>query len=163
MKEYTYPWFNKMLYRYGNIPLTILLLLFLTQALVNLDSKLINIIPVVITSFILYYLNKQYLYLYKIIPYRIVAQEDKLVCDHFIFSTKSFDLHFKDVISISGGFIEGKRNSIIKIDSRSNFTIGFYHTINNARELETLLLSKVDQPVYEQVAKKMGWDKKEQK
>lgn len=152
MKEYTYPLLYKLIYRYGNIPLTIFLSLYLVPVVFNLDSNKILIIPLIITLFIIYYLNKQYLTLYQIIPYRITLTDDGLIFDKFLFSKKKLEVLFKDVTNLSGGIFNGRKNGVMTITSINNFRVGFYNSIRDARELETIILKKVRTEVYDEVA-----------
>lgn len=156
MKEYTYPFFYRFIYRYGNIPLTIFLVLYLIPVVFNIDSNELLLIPLIITLFIIYFLNKQYLILYKIIPYRIVVTDNKIICDKFLFSDKVLEISFKDISALKGGIFNGRKNGVMTITSINNFTVGFYSSIRNAKELETIILKNVRSEIYDEIAARLG-------
>ncbi|GAB4286945.1 MAG: hypothetical protein Kow0098_02790 [Ignavibacteriaceae bacterium] len=156
MREFRYPVLIKWIYRYGNIPVTIIFSLYLLYFAVGIDRNQLFLIPFGITILLIYFLNKYYLNLYKIIPYRIIADEEKIVCDAFLFSDKKITIKFSDIVSLSGGIFEGKLSGVMKVcDGQNNACIGFFHRINDAKILETLLLSKVNRDIYNSVIDKI--------
>jgi hypothetical protein len=156
MKEYTYPIFFKFLYRFANLPLTLLLVILLIPLVVNIDNNLLLLFPLIITLLMIYFLNRFYMTLYKIIPYKIYIDDERIICRNFLFSHRKEEIRFKEIESLSGGVFEGRINGIMKINSISNISIGFYHSIINAKELETFILSKVDRKIYEKVVNRVG-------
>ncbi|MBK7379530.1 MAG: hypothetical protein IPJ03_11075 [Ignavibacteriales bacterium] len=157
MKTYYYPLFYKLLFRYGNIPLTFILSAYLVYLVLNIDRELYFVLPTLINLFIIYYLNKTYLRMYKIMPFRIKADDEKLYCDKFIFSKKMTEICYEEISLLQGGIFSGKHRGMMVIrDGKNNFTIGFYHKINGGKALETILLSKVPKPVYDEVINRIG-------
>ena len=156
MKEYTYPLFFKFLYRYANIPLTVLLIILLVPLVINLDNNLLLLIPLVITLLMIYFLNKFYITLYKIVPFKIYSTDDQLICKNFLFSHRLEDIAFGEIESLKGGIFEGSVNGLMRVNSKNNLSIGFYHSINKSKELETLILSKVNRNIYDEIVKKIG-------
>jgi hypothetical protein len=156
MKEYTYPLFFKFLYRYANIPLTILLIIILIPLVINLDNNLLLLIPLIITLLMIYFLNKFYITLYKIVPYKIYAAGDRLICKNFLFSHRFEEISFGEIDSLIGGIFDGSVNGIMKVNTKNNLSIGFYHNINNSKELETLILNKVNRNIYDEIVKRIG-------
>lgn len=162
MQNFTYPYFYKILYRYGNIPVTIILSIYLVPAVVNLDKNLLYLIPVILLLLMIYLLNKHYLNLYKIIPYKIEADEEKMICTDFIFSRKEFIIYFGDVESLTGGIFEGRFSGVMKVCDRKNqVCIGFFNRLRNADKLQTLLLTKVQRKVYDNVVDGLGLKNKQ--
>lgn len=157
MEVFTYSFFYKNLLRFGNIPVTIFLCLYLIPIVSYIDLNLIFIIPLVLTLFIIYFLNKQFINLYKILPYRITAYADKIVCDEFLLSKKIITIYFEDIESLTGGIFDGKMRGVLKIfDSRNKVCIGYFNKIKNSKRLGTILLSKVNKDVYDEVIKKVS-------
>ena len=76
-KIFTYPLVFRLIFRYGNILITLLLILYSLPLLYYIDSKSILIVPLLVNLFIIYFLNRHYINLYKILPYRIEADDDK--------------------------------------------------------------------------------------
>lgn len=152
MKIFTYPPFFNFLFKFGNIPITILLSMFLVPAVANLDRHLAFVLPTLLTAFLIYIINKHYLTSYSIVPYKIEADDEKLICTKFLFTQKKVEIKFKDISSLEGGIFEGRISGLMKVkDGVNNRTIGFYSKIKNAKELETLILSKVKKEVYLEV------------
>jgi hypothetical protein len=156
MKEYTYPIFFKFLYRYANLPLTLLLIILLIPLVVNLDNNILLMIPLIITLMMIYFLNRFYITLYKIIPYKIFTDEDRIICKDFLLSHRREDIFFKEIESLNGGIFEGRINGVMKINSKNNVSVGFYHSMNNANEFESFILSKVDRRIYDEIVNKVG-------
>jgi len=160
MQSFTYRSFFKFLYRYGNIPVTILLSIYAISLAVNLDKGMVYIIPFVVTFLVIYFLNRHYLMLYKILPYKIEVDNEKLICSDFLFHKGPVTILFKDISSLEGGIFQGRLNGIMKIkDGTNNRIIGFYDKIKDARKLETLILSKVNKKIYDEVVDRLGMKK----
>ncbi len=157
MQTFTYPGFHKFLYRYGNIPVTIILSIYLVPSVVYIDKNLLYLIPVILLLLMIYFLNRQYLLLYKIVPYKIEADEEKIVCTDFLFSQKEFTIYYSDIESLTGGIFDGRLSGVMKVCDRKNqVCIGFFNRLRNADKLQTILLSKVPRPVYDDVVERVG-------
>ena len=87
----------------------------------------------------MYLINKTYLYLYKILPYRIEADDEKMVCTDFLFSKRHVTVFFKDITTLTGGIFD---------------------KMKDARQLETLILSKVSKELYDEVVERVGLNNK---
>lgn len=157
MQTYTYSPFFKLIYKYGNIPATILLSFYAVSLAVNLDKGLVFIIPFAVTFLVIYFLNRHYLLLYKILPYKISVDEEKMVCSEFMFYKKDVIIYFNDIVALEGGIYAGKLNGIMKVkDGANNRIIGFYDRIKDSRKLETWILSKVKKSIYDEVIERIG-------
>ena len=130
--SFEYPIFCKLLYRYGNIPVTIILSIYLIMALINLERNLFFLVPIIITLLLIYFLNKHYLMLYKIIPYKIKADNEKIICTGFLFRRKGVVIFYKDIESLTGGMLSGKLSGVMKLcDGKNKICIGFYDKLKN--------------------------------
>jgi hypothetical protein len=157
MKVFAYPPVFKFLYRFGNIPATILLSLYLIPAVMNVDKDPIYFIPLILSLLLIYFLNKNYINFYKLLPYRIEADEEKVYASDFLFSSKEVTIFYKDVESLTGGIFDGKLRGVMKVcDGKNKICIGFFNNIRNAKQLETLILSKVPKQVYDDVVTRIG-------
>jgi hypothetical protein len=155
-QTFTYPVFFRILFRYGNIFITLLLVVYSVPLIVNLDKKMILIIPLLINLFIIYFLNRHYLNNYKILPFKIEANDEKLVCTYFFFSKKEVVIYYSEIKALSGGSFENKLSGIMKVYSGNNpDCIGFYHRLKNSSKLVTYILSKVNRPLYDEVLKRI--------
>lgn len=164
MHTFTYPLYAKLIYRYGNIFATLLLLLYLIPVVFGIDENIYLIIPLVITLFLLYYVNKKYLTLYKVIPYNIEADDEKIVCTNFIYSNKEVIIFYKDIDTLSGGIFEGRLRGMMKVcDGKNQICIGFSERMKDSKKLMTLILSKVRKEIYDDVIDKLQALKKAKK
>ncbi len=152
MQVFTYPLFYKFVLRFGNIPLTLLLLLYLIPSIVYVDEDFLLIIPLLISSFLIYFLNRQYIMLYKIVPYKIVYDNGKLICSDFLFSNREITINLEDVDKLKGGIFDGKIRGILRVyDGKNQIYFGYFNKIKNSQMLGTIILSKVRKSVYENV------------
>ncbi|MEJ5263122.1 MAG: hypothetical protein WHT45_10605 [Ignavibacterium sp.] len=151
METHTYSFFIKILYRYGNIFITTLMILNLIPLVIYVDKNAYFIIPIVITLLIIYFTNKFYFLLYKTFPFKIISDEEKITCTDFMFRSKEVVIYYKDIKSISGGIFEGRLSGIMKVcDGRTNICIAFSHRIKNSTKLIATILSKVDKKLYDE-------------
>ncbi len=156
MQIFVYPSFSRLIYRFGNIPVTILLLSILITAVSNLDKSLINLIPFSLTALLIYFLNKHYLMLYKLVPFKIEADDEKMKCTKFFFSKKEITLYYSDIKSLSGGIFDGKYSGLMKVcDGKSNVCIGFFNSLNDVRSLQKIILKNVNRKIYDEAAEKI--------
>lgn len=156
MQTFIYPFYVKFIYRFGNILATILLIIYLIPVVFGLDQNKYLIIPLVVSLFFLYYINKKYLTLYKVMPYKIETDDEKMVCTDFIFSDKKIIIYYDDIDSLSGGIFDGRLRGIMKVCDGNNQTcIGFSDKMKDSKKLMTLILSKVRKEIYDDVIEKL--------
>lgn len=161
---FTYPILFKLIFRYGNIIVTPILLLYTIPLIYFLSEKLIFVLPLLLNLAIIYFLNRHYFNLYKILPYWIEADNEKLICNQFFLSKREVIIYYSDIESLSGGVFENKLSGIMKICSQNNFVcIGFYQRLNNSGKLATIILSKVKRELYDEVIEKLKSVKKKVK
>ncbi len=160
-QTFEYPLFFKLLYRYGNIPVTFLLSVYLALSVLYVDKDLAYIVPIVGLLILIYFLNRRYLYLYQVVPNKIIADDEKLTCENFFFSSKDIVIYYKDIENLSGGIFSGKLKGLMKIhDGKSKICIGFFNKIKDAKNLQTIILSRVNSEVYNNVVESVGLRKK---
>ena len=155
-QTFTYPFLFRIIFRYGNIIITPLLLLYTIPLIAFLDEKIILALPLLVNLFLIYFLNRHYFNLYKILPYLIEADDEKIICSKFFLSKKEIVIFYKDVTSLSGGIFENKISGVMKVcDGKNQTCIGFYQRLNNSSRLATILLSKVNREIYDNVLEKI--------
>ena len=153
---FTYPLFFRLIFKFGNLFVTLFLIVYSLPLVVYLDQNNLLIIPIVVSLFIIYFINRYYLNLYKILPYKIVADNDKLTCLNFFLSKKEIMVHYEDIESLSGGIFENKISGIMKVcDGKNALCVGFYHKLTNSNKLATIILSKVKRPLYDEVLERL--------
>lgn len=156
MQTFTYSFFWKITYRYGNLVVSLLLLLYIFPVALQLDKNLIFLLPFIISLLLLYYINKSYFTFYKLVPFIIEADEQKLVCKNFLFRNKTVTIFYKDIDSLTGGIFDGKYRGLLKVcDGKNKICIGFFDRMQNSSKLVTLILSKVDKNIYDDIINKL--------
>ena len=155
-QTFTYPFLFRIIFKFGNIIITFLLIIYSIPLLVSLDQRKILVIPLLISLLVIYFLNRHYLTLYKILPYRIVVDEEKIICSEFFLSKKEIIINYSDIDSLSGGLFENRMSGIMQVcDSKKDFCFGFYHRLRNSNKLVTIILSKVKRELYDEVLEKL--------
>jgi len=164
MHSFTYTFLFKIIFRFGNIIITMLLLVYLVPIVIHIDQNKILIIPLVISLIIIYVINGSYLTYYKILPYKIEADEEKMICSDFLFSKKSITIFYSNIEKLEGGIFAGRSSGIMKIqDAQSKIQLGFSQKLNNSGKLISLILSKVPKELYHEVIQKITEKKQHQK
>jgi len=155
-QTFTYPLLFKIFFRYGNVIITPLLLLYTIPLVAFLDEKIILAFPLLVNLFLIYFLNRHYFNLYKILPYLIEADDEKITCSEFFLSKKEIVIYYNDVALLSGGIFENKISGVMKVcDGKNNLCIGFHQRMNNSGKLATIILSKVNRELYDIVLEKI--------
>ena len=156
VQTFTYSLIWKFIYRYANIVVSVLLIFYLIPLAINLDRNLLLLLPFMISVFLLYYINKSFFTFYKLVPYKIEADEKKMVCSDFFFKGKKITIYYKDIESLSGGIFEARYRGLMKVcDGKKKICIGFFDRMKNSNKLVTLMLSKVDKKIYDEVIAKL--------
>lgn len=89
-------------------------------------------------------------------PYKIEADDEKMVCTDFIFSDKEVVIYYNDIESLSGGIFDGKLRGIMKVcDGKNQICIGFSDKMKDSKKLITIILSKVRKEIYDDVIGKL--------
>ena len=152
MQTFTYSILFKIIFRFGNIVVTIFLLLYCIPLIMNIDTNKILILPLALSLLLIYIINKAYFTYYKILAYKIEADDEKIVCSEFLFSKKVITIIYLDIESLKGGVFERKSSGIMKVfDGKNNVTVGFSQKMKDSNKLITLILSKVRKEIYDDV------------
>jgi hypothetical protein len=153
---FSYPLLFRLIFKFGNLVVTFSLVVYSIPLVVYLDQNNILIVPIVVSLFIIYFINRYYFNLYKILPYKIIAEDDKMTCLNFFLSKKAIVIYYEDIGSLSGGIFDNKISGIMKVcDPNKSVCIGFYHKLTNSNRLATIILSKVKRRLYDEVLEKL--------
>lgn len=156
MITYKYSFFAKLMYRYGNIPLTFLLLIYLGMSVIGVLSHWYYIFFVAINLAIIVWLNRYYIKTYKQFPYTISADNEKLICSDFFLSKRVIEIELKNIDKINGGIFSGYQTRPTYIhDVEQNITIGFYSNAGKFNELLMTIIKNVDEKLYQQLIDKI--------
>jgi|GEM_PF-460899 len=160
MQTFTYTLIFKIIFRFGNIIVTLLLSIYLIPVFYYIDQNMILILPLIIGLIILYMVNRTYLTYYLILPYKIEADDEKMICSDFLLSNKVVTIYYKDIDKLQGGVFSGRSSGIMKLrDGKSKLQVGFSQKMNNSEKLIALILSKVSKDLYNEVMKRDGKSK----
>ncbi len=152
MQTFTYTLIFKIIFRFGNIIVTLLLSIYLIPVFYYIDQNMILILPLIIGLIILYMVNRTYLTYYLILPYKIEADDEKMICSDFLLSNKVVTIYYKDIDKLQGGVFSGRSSGIMKLrDGKSKLQVGFSQKMNNSEKLIALILSKVSKDLYNEV------------
>jgi len=163
-QTFTYPFLFGLLYKYGNIVVTFLLVFYTAPIVLYVDQNYILLIPLVISLLLIYLVNRQYLTLYKIIAYKIDADNEKLICSNYFFSKEAVTIYYEDIESLKGGMFENRMSGVMKVyDGKNSVTLGFYTKLNNSSRLVTIILSKVRKELYDDVLDRITEKKRKKK
>lgn len=144
MLTFTYPLIPRLVYRYANIPLTIILFLYLLISILALRISSISIVPALINIVLIYILNRFYFRLYKMFPYKIEVDDVQMICSDFPFSRKIVQIRFEDIDKITGSIFSDLKNKPVAIhDGKQNITIAFSLHLSKINDLLTIILSKI--------------------
>ncbi len=157
MKPYKYSFFSKLIYRYGNIPVTILLLIYLAISIIGLFSYWYYIFFTLINLTLLFSLNKYYIKTYKLFPFAISADNEKIICTNFLFSKRKIELRIEDIDKLTGGIFSGYPTRPVYIhDLKQNITIGLYANVGKFPELLKIILQNVKDDLYKDLVGKIN-------
>lgn len=152
MNTFKYPFFPRLIYRFANIPITILLLLLAFLSLLGTFVEWYYIFPVLVDSTILFFLNRYYFRSYKTFPYKIETTTEKMICSDYFFSSVKHEISLKDITSIKGGIFSGTiARPIYLYIEKENLTIGINQHIGNYNKLVTIILSNIRQELYNEL------------
>ncbi|MDH7604866.1 MAG: hypothetical protein QHH13_08210 [Melioribacter sp.] len=154
METFKYSFFAKIIYRYGNIIATLMLSVHLISSIYYISEKIFFIIPAIINSAIIFYLNKYFFKTYKLFPFEITISNNKLICKDFFLSKKKIEIDFRNIDKLSGGIFSGYPTRPIYIHDKSNGTvIGFYSHVGNFQKLLTRILQNIPEKLYNELMK----------
>jgi hypothetical protein len=156
MERYKYSFTTKLIYRYGNIPLTVFLFIFLISSLLQIPGRWYALFAVLIDFALIFTLNKYYFATYRSFPSEISADNERIVCSGFLLNRKKIEIKLSDIDNISGGIFRGVAARPVYIhDSRQNITIGFYQQVNNFRRLLAIILRNIPDELYGRLLEEM--------
>lgn len=154
MTTFTYKSFYRLVYRFGNLLITPILLIYMFPAILTFSYKPWQILYLASLTIIIVYVNKLYFRLYEILPFNIDVDNEKITCTQFLRKDRKVILYFSEIRKLSGGVFYGKSKGLMLIEGE-NGTVGFFHHLTNANILITKLLQNVPAEVYKQIEMKI--------
>ena len=155
MHKFQYSSFAKFVYRYANIPATLLMGLHLVSSFIGMLNDWVIIFPFIINAVVLYLLNRFFFKSYKTFPFLIYADNEKMVCTDYFFSRKKIEIKFGSICEIRGGMFSGNTSRPLYIkDCTNNETIGLHAHVKDYNKLVTIILSNINQDLYDKLLEK---------
>ena len=152
MFTFKYSFFAKLIYRYGNIPITLLLGIQLLFSIIMIDVKWYFLFFALFNLLIIFFLNRFYFRSYKLFPFKIEINNEIMICTDFFNRSKTVEIYLQDIDDIKGGTLTGSPGRPVYIhDGKNNITIGLHSHIGNYNKLLTIILSNVTKELYNQV------------
>lgn len=149
MENFKYSFWARVIYRYGNIISTLLLSVHLASSIYMMFQKWYFGLPAIINAAVIYIINRYFFKTYRLFPFLIEANNEKIICKNFFFSKKEFTIKMEDIDQVTGGIFSGYPTRPIYIhDSAQNITIGFYSHVGNFQKLLTKILQNIPQYLY---------------
>ena len=156
MTTHTYSIFAKLIYRWANIPLTIILTFYLVIYIIASFYQWYYIFAVLFEIAILFFLNRYYIRGYKLFPYKISLDDEKMICDDFLFSNKIVTIYYKDIAEIKGSIFSGnKARPLIITDGKTNQSVAIRVHLKGYNQVVTKVLSNVNKDLYNSLLEKM--------
>lgn len=165
MQTYKYNFFVKFIYKYANIPATLILMVYLLASVLALSSDWKFVFPLIITIILIYVLNRFYFRIYKSFPFLIEIDNTKMICSDFIIGNRKIEIKHEDIIKIKGGIFSGRAYMPLYITT-SDLSIGISPHIKDYNKLLTIILTNIPKDLYTSLLadiKKIAFDNTPQK
>ena len=152
MITFKYSLVAKIIYRYANIPATIFLLLYLVSSFLYMFKEWYYVFPFLLNLLIIIIMNRYYFRSYKLIPYKIEINNEKMICSDYFKKSLKHEILLSDIDAVEGGALEGSPAKPIYIHSeKDDILVGISPHMKNQNKLITIILSNVRQDVYNKV------------
>ena len=156
MVTFKYSYISRLIYRYANIPLTIFLLIYMLSSFAFMLDKWYYLFPFLLNLIIIIALNRYYIRTYKLFPFRIDINNDKMICSDYFSKSKRLEIILNDIDEIEGGVISGTPAKPIYLhDAKNDVVVGISPHLKESNKLITIILSNIRQNLYDQVLTQM--------
>ena len=147
MQIFKYSFFVKFIYKYANIPASIILLFYLLASVLAIETDWKFIFPLIITIILIYVLNRFYLKIYKTFPFSIEVDNSKMICSDFVIRNRKVEIKHSDIIKIKGGIFSGRAYMPLYVTTNSQY-IGISPHIKDYNKLLTIILTNISKELY---------------
>lgn len=156
MSEHSYSFLARFIYRWANIPLSILLGFYFVVYLLASFYQWYYIFAILFEGGILFFLNRFYIRGYKLFPYKISVDNEKMICEDFLFSQKKITIYHKDITKIEGSIFSGnKARPLYVFDEPNNQRIGIRIHLKGYNQVITKILSNINKELYDSLIERM--------
>jgi energy-coupling factor transporter transmembrane protein EcfT len=156
MQTFEYPLLAKIVYRYANIPVTIILIIYFIASIGAVSESWIWVLSVIAHALLIFFINRYYWRSYKSFPYKIEIDNEKMICSNFFMSQKKVEINLIDIETLRGGiFSNSLTKPIFMKIKNSDSEIGFHFHLKNYNKLLTTILSNINQGLYNSLLEKI--------
>ena len=149
MQTFEYPLLAKIVYRYANIPVTLILFIYFIVSLGAMGESWFWILSAIVHALLIFFVNRYYWRSYKGFPYKIEADNEKMICSNYFMSNKKVEVKLIDIEALRGGIFSNSLTKPIFIKVRNHESeIGFHYHLKNYNKLLTAILSNINQGLY---------------
>lgn len=150
MKIFKYNFFARLIYRYANIPASLILLFYLLISTIGVMQDWKFIFPLLINIILLYVLNRFYFRMYKSFPFHIKANNEKIICTDFLMNNREVTIKHSEILEITGGIFSGRAYMPLYIIT-DNKRLGISPHIKDYNKLLTIILTNISKELYEKL------------
>lgn len=158
-KTYTYNLFFRLLYSYGNVLITAILLMYLIPMIGGMTGRLFEYFYAIALSFMILLFNFWFLRIWKTLPFTITLKDGVITGSNYFFSKKTVEIKVSEIVKLQGGVFDGKTRGMMMVITAGS-EIAFFHSISDGRNLLAYILSQVPRELYDGVLGKLGQRKK---
>lgn len=156
MITFKYSLLSKLIYRYGNFPLSVLLLFYLYVSVGEVFVHWYYGFFVLINLAVLILLNGYYFKTYRFFPFTVQIDNEKMICSNFFMSSRKVEIYHCNIGSIYGGLFSGYQAGPIYVsDSKQNITIGFHQQGGKFLTMMKIILQNINAELYNSLAEKI--------
>lgn len=154
MKTFKYSLVPKIIYRYANIPVSLIILFYLLASILGLQQDWKFIFPLLINIILLYVLNRFYFKMYKSFPFKVLINNEEMICSDFVFNNREVKIKLIDIKEIKGGIFSGRAYMPLYIITDNN-KLGISPHMKNFNELLKIILTNITKELYESLLEKI--------
>ncbi|GJQ63326.1 MAG: hypothetical protein SCALA702_23790 [Melioribacteraceae bacterium] len=148
MENYKYSFVAKLVYRFANIPVTMLLFVYFLIALLDPEKTLFNGISIAVHALLIYAINRFYYKNYKYFPYLIKIDNENMICSDYFLQRKEVTMKLSEITEITGGIFSNTPARPVYVVDVHGTRIGLSPHIKNYNKLVTRILSNIPQELY---------------
>ncbi|MCP5063871.1 MAG: hypothetical protein GY936_15600 [Ignavibacteriae bacterium] len=150
MKTFKYSLIPKFVYRYANIPATIIIVLYLIISSIGIVNDWMFIFPLAINLILIYVLNRFYFKMYKNFPFKVEIDNEKMFCSDFLLNNRTVKINLLDIEEIKGGIFSGRAYMPLYIKWEGN-QIGISPHMKNYNKFLTIILTNIKKELYDKL------------
>ena len=156
MKTYKYALLPKLMYRYATVPISLILLSYFFISISQITSDWYYIIVAIVNVVILFYINKFYLNVYKLLPFVVTLDKEGITASNFMFGKNVIVLKYEDIDRITGGVFGYNPKGLIYIhESKNGNMISIHPAMEDANNFFKFVLDNIHSGLRDELVAKL--------